>query len=323
MFSSIIKEISSIPFFSTITFGVIAMVITGSSWCLTGLVMGDAPKKGVSTALVQLAGAVTSTVAGLIILMITGNFSGSSFPVTFLVMANYFILGVMNFFLMQLMSYAMQRGPNGVIWCIIQSAMLFPFLSGVIFFGIHLNVFRCAGIVFLLTALVLFGLSKDNSTKQALPGSWKIPAFAGLAIAALQQCLATMPSYYPEAREVASITRALGGSSGIAISAVLYTLKKMTPELKQQLKDNFRSKVLWKYVLILQGFGLLFAYTLFYPGLDAMAVNGLGGMCYPMLVGSCIVSFTISSIFFLKEKIHLIQLIALACCIGGLVCICV
>ena len=322
MFNSFIKEISALPFFSTITFGVIAMVITGSSWCLTGLVMGDAPKKGVSSALVQLAGAVTSTVVGLLILLITRNFSGASPMVTFLIIANYFILGVMNFFLMQLMSYAMQRGPNGVIWCIIQSAMLFPFLSGVIFFGIHLNIFRCLGIVLLLTALVLFGLSKDNSIKHALPGSWKLPAFAGLAIAALQQCLATMPSYYPEAREVASITRALGGSSGIAISAVLYTLKKMTPELKQQLIDNLRTRVLWKYVLILQGFGLLFAYTLFYPGLDTMAANGLGGMCYPMLVGSCIVSFTLSSVFFLKEKVHLIQLIALICCISGLVCIC-
>ena len=313
---------SQIPFFQSALFGIIAMIIVGSSWCLIGLVMGDAPKRGIEPSMVQMFGGLVSFSISFTLMLTTSAYPTSSLSVTMWTCAAYAYGGVSNFFMLQIMSHAMQRGPNGVIWCIIQSAMLFPFLSGVIFFGIHLNIFRCLGIVLLLTALVLFGLSKDNSTKQSLPGSWKIPAFAGLAIAAVQQCLATMPSYYPEAREVASITRALASSSGIAISAVLYTARKMTPVLRQQLKDNFRSRILWKYVLILQGFSLLFAYTLFYPGLDAMAANGLGGMCYPMLVGSCIVSFTLSSIFFLKEKIHLIQLIALVCCISGLVCIC-
>ena len=134
--------------------------------------------------------------------------------------------------------------------------------------------------------------------------------------------MATLPSYYPEAREVSSITRTLASSSGIAITAVLYSWWKMTPELKQQLKSNITSKMLWKYILILQGFCLIFAYTLFYPGLDAMGANGLGGMCYPMLVGSCIVSFTLASIWFLKEKVQPTHLLALVCCISGLVCIC-
>jgi len=52
-----------------------------------------------------------------------------------------------------------------------------------------------------------------------------------------------------------------------------------------------------------------------------MGRNGLGMLCYPMMVGSCIVSFTLISIFYLKEKIKAVQIAALILCIGGLICL--
>ena len=70
-------------------------------------------------------------------------------------------------------------------------------------------------------------------------------------------------------------------------------------------------------------FNLLFAYTLFYPGMNAMADAGLGGMCYPMMVGSCIVTFTLSSVWILKEKLRPLQAAALGICISGLILLCV
>ena len=88
------------------------------------------------------------------------------------------------------------------------------------------------------------------------------------------------------------------------------------------LKKSVTSWHLWKYVFALQFFSLLFAYTLQFPGMDIMAKAGLGGMCYPAMVGSCIVSFTLSSVFILKEKVRKIQLAALVLCILGLVLIC-
>jgi multidrug transporter EmrE-like cation transporter len=80
--------------------------------------------------------------------------------------------------------------------------------------------------------------------------------------------------------------------------------------------------MLWKYVMALQFFTLIFAYTLFYPGMNAMADAGLGGMYYPMLVGSCLVSFTLASIYLLKEKAKSLQTVGLVICIFGLIFIC-
>ena len=104
--------------------------------------------------------------------------------------------------------------------------------------------------------------------------------------------------------------------------AILWNLFQMTPERWDQIKRNVKNRTLWKYIAALQFFSLLFAYTLLYPGMNVMADKGFGGMCYPMMVGSCIITFTISSVWILKEKIRPIQIAAIVVCLCGLILIC-
>ena len=129
------------PFFSTAFFGVIAMVVVGSSWCLVGLVMGDAPKKGIEPSLVQLGGAIFSVGFSLFILLLTSAYSTATPMATFLTCLTYFVASLINFIMLQLMSKAMQCGPNGVIWSIIQSALVFPFLCGILFFDVQFPIY--------------------------------------------------------------------------------------------------------------------------------------------------------------------------------------
>ena len=69
MFQQFLDALNEIEFFSSVPFGIIAMIIVGSSWCLVGLVMGDAPKKGIEASLVQLCGAAFSAVFSLVIMI--------------------------------------------------------------------------------------------------------------------------------------------------------------------------------------------------------------------------------------------------------------
>ena len=319
MFNIITNALAQIPFFSSVTFGIITMVIVGSSWCLIGLIMGDAPKKGIEPSLVQLFGACISVSIGCIIMIATSAYPTGSLKVILLTCGAYAFCGSVNFFMLQIMSSAMQTGPNGIIWSIIQSALVFPFIGGIVFFGVDFTFLRGAGIVLLLTALVLFAMTKNNEYKG---GNWKLKAFICLAICAVQQNISTAPSYFTEARGVSSIVRTLSAGTAILISALIYNLVRMNPERKEQIKRSIRNITLWKYIGGLQFFNLIFAYCLFYPGMNVMADHGLGGMCYPMLVGSCIVSFTVSSVILLKEKVKPIQLAAIVICITGLILIC-
>ena len=321
MFQVMLDFLNSIPFFSSVAFGIIAMVIVGSSWCLVGLVMGDAPKKGIEPSLVQMGGGIFSVCFSLLILIATSAYPTSALKVTFLTCLTYFVGSMLNFVMLQLMAKAMQLGPNGVIWSIIQSALVFPFIGGIVFFGVKFTWLRGAGILLLLAALVLFALTKDNS-KNNSGIKWKLLAFAGMLLAAIQQNLSTMPSYFEAARGVPSIVRSLSAAGGTLFMAIIWNCVQMNQERWSQIKRNIKNMTLWKYIAVLQLFSLIFAYTLLYPGMNVMADKGMGGMCYPMMVGSCIVSFTVSSVLLLKEKIRPIQIIALALCISGLILIC-
>ena len=96
----------------------------------------------------------------------------------------------------------------------------------------------------------------------------------------------------------------------------------MSQERKTLLINSLKSPSFWKYVAIIQMSHLFLAYVIFYPGLNTMADHGLGGMCFPLMIGSCIVVFTLISAVFLKEKLRLLQCLALASCITGLIFIC-
>ena len=319
MTASLFQDLLNIPFFQTAAFGIVAMILVGSSWCLIGFIMGDAPKRGIDPALVQFFGYIISAAVSLSIIFATGGIPHCPFKVTALTCGALALGGAMNFFMMLIMSYAMQRGPNGIIWAIIQSALIFPFLGGIIFFDVAVTWYRLSGMVLLLAALCFFAFCKDNSVKSS---GWKIPAFICLAICAVQQNLTTAPAYFEEARTVNSIVRTFSSAGGGLIAAILYLLFRNSPEYRSGIVSNFRNATLWKYIGGLQFFNLIFAYTLFYPGMNAMADHGLGGMCYPMMVGSCIAAFTLLSILVLKERFRLVQAVGLGLCVLGLAMLC-
>ena len=326
MFQQIAAFFDSIPFFGSVPFALIAMVVVGSSWCLVGLVMGEAPKKGIEPSLVQLGGATFSIVCSTVIMLVTSAYSTATPLATFLTCLAYFAANVLNFIMLQMMSKAMQCGPNGVIWAIIQSSLVFPFIVGILFFGVEFTVWRGAGIVLLLAALALFGAAKEqgNAPRVRDRYSWRFWAFLSFACMALTQNLSTAPSYFEELRAVSPVLRSIASICGTVTGALLrmgyfhWRGKRVLQDLSALKRFRF-----WAYVLSLQFFGLLFAYTLLYPGMDAMARAGAGAVSYPLMVGSCIVSFSLYSIFVLHEKAGPVQYAALACCLVGLAGLCI
>lgn len=310
----------SLPFFSTAAFGITAMVLVGGSWCLTGFIMGDAPKRGIDPGVVQLTGNFFSLAASLIIMFATGSVPHCSFKILSLTCGALAIGGVLIIVMQQLMSDAMQKGPNGVVWAVIQSALIFPFLGGLIFFNMSVTWGRLLGIVLLLTALVFFALSKERSGKTG--GGWKIPAFLSMVIAGIQQNFTAAPSYFEEARAVNSVVRTAASAAGGFVAVAICLLFRATPERRKIYAENFRSPLLWKYIAGMMCFMFVFSYLLFYPGMNAMADHDLGGMCYPMMVGSCIVTFTLLSFLFLKERITPVQAVGLVLCVTGLFFLC-
>ena len=319
MSGGIFQQISSVPWFSTASFGIVAMVLVGMSWCLTGLVMGRAPKRGIDTGLVQFFGGLVSITVSLTTVLISGASTPDSRRMLFLTLGMFYSSGALNFCTLQLMSAAMQRGPNGIIWSIIQSGMVISFIVGVVFFGAALTLAKLCGIILLLAAIVCFGLAKDNSRRNG--GGWRLLAFGAFTVCSIQQTVNTLPAYFPESRQVSSVLCTLATSSGAVTASIVFTLCTLSGEKVRRLWENVRNPHLWKYVLCLQFFSLLFSWTLFYPGLFAMGKHGMGMVCFPLMVGSCILCFTLVGLFWLREKVRPLQIAALLMCLMGLACL--
>jgi len=307
--------------------GIWKLLVVGASWCLVGVVFGFAPKKKIDTGLIQFFSAIVSISASLIIALFFVEHGKCALNVIFITCSAYFLSGFVNFWSLQAMGAGMKRGPNGAVWGIMQSAMIAPFLVGFFFFHQQMYIGRALGLLLIIAALVFFSLAKNEKAagvELKSSGMWRFYAFLAFASVCVQQNLATAPSYYPAAREVSAVYKALASAVG-AFSASLIPFTMKAFHSRKQLAWTFRGvRNPWLYVFVfsMQFFGLIFAYTCFYPGMDAMARAGAGSISYPLMVGSCIVSFSLYAIFGLKERASKKQIVAIVLCLFGLVGIC-
>lgn len=292
--------------------GIILLAVTGACWVIIGAVAGHAARRNLPVGTVQACSAVLSVLISSAVLYCRPD-PECAFSIRFWTMASIFGSGFFNYFVIQLMSRAMKTGPNGIVWATIQSALIFPFLVGVLCFGVALTIPRLGGLAAIVTALALFGLARDNRVQGS---GWKWAAVGSLLLAGINQNLSNLPSYFPEAAAVGSVSRSLAASLGTLTAFLIAdwrTLLARTAALKNPL--------MWRYIACLSGSGLVTGYLLMYRGLNLVAEAGAGAISYPVLVSSCIVSFTLYSIFVLKEKPKPLQLGGLGLALCGIVLI--
>jgi multidrug transporter EmrE-like cation transporter len=194
--------------------------------------------------------------------------------------------------------------------------MIFPFMTGILFFNVEPKLIRFAGLFLILGSLFLSGLGKNNDSHG---GNWKLLAFIAFLITGVVQNLVNLPSYFESTQNVTPIYRTFTLALGVFTMAVIHTwhLRK-----KIAFKKNLSSRWLWGFNIILQLIGLTFAVVLQYPAMDTLAKCGAGSLSYPLMVGSCLVGFSCYSMFILKEESTPLQKGAFVCCLAGIIMIC-
>jgi drug/metabolite transporter (DMT)-like permease len=299
------------------------LVLVGLSWTLVGIVLGNAPKKGIPPEVMIFFGAAVPTIVGLIVLHIgiLGTVDWSS-KAAFWGIFYYGLSAFFNFLMMHLLSLTMQKGPNGIVWSITQSGMVITFLCGVIFKGDIVTWVRIAGILVLLAALLLLGLARNNDTTNN-SRAWVWMAFGCFLLCGINQTCAMLATYVPEVRDdFNGVARSVVLNGGAMIPALCWNIASKRGEFLNQLSGCIRNKYLWIYVAIQQGFGLIAAYFIQFRCFDYLSAHNLGSAAYPILVASCLLGFAFYSTFGLREKSSLIQKAGMALCILGIVLIC-
>ncbi len=106
----------------------------------------------------------------------------------------YFLVGVLNFFVNITMAAAMKRGPNSLVWALLQAGMIIPFIIGICFHDVHAGPLRLLGMASMLVAMWLISMDR-NSPGTASGRSWLPLSFVAFLIVGNQQAVNTEPSY--------------------------------------------------------------------------------------------------------------------------------
>ena len=305
-------------------FGLFLLTIAGLSWVVTGVVMGRAPKDGLDAGFIITMEAVLSLIFVAAMLAFTGIPDVSTRHLV-IVATSMFASGFVNSRQLVNMSKAMQCGPNGIIWSILQCGFVMPFLFGVIFFHNPLTALRGIGIIALIIALNLMGFLGDiQKGGIKTGGNWKWTTFRAFIWTGLTQTFVIIPSHLSDIDQIGISWRLLWSSLGFSISAPLFSiLSGQAKPLYNIYKKQICIGRAWTYIIGLKAVGLLVCFFIQFPGIDILGKFNLEAIAMPLMVGSCILGFDIYAFFFLHEKRTLSQLAALLLCLAGTVAICI
>ena len=301
--------------------GVICLIATGLFWVLLGAIVGAVERRGLSTALLMilLASGMVLICGGVMAAMPPSPLISSQYA---LGAASLFCAGFFDYMLFLTMGRAMRNGPNGIVWTVAQSGVIFPFLFGVFFYSVPVTLLRGVGMVAVLAALVCNGLAKgvgESSESHSMTGNWRFWMFLAFLSAGGNQVFTNWPSYYEEIRNgFSAYTRTFwlyaGYLAGFAFSENRRLFRR----------DNWRQlgdRRLWGFAILWIVGTLVVNFWLTFRGIDLVTSHGLGAICYPVMVCSCLVGFPIYSRLALRERCTPLQWVALATGVAGIVLI--
>ena len=287
--------------------GFLLVITAGICWIGVGMVVSKCSARGWDFNLVQGLNYVGATLVCSLLLACSVSWSdpGSVFGLGFLMS---FLAGITNFYSFLFTAKAMERGPNGLVWGIMQSGMIGSFLLGVIAFGEKAATVRFLGLFLILSGILVMGVSRDS--RSSVRGkNWVLPTLAAFLLVMITQSVNSLPSYLQA--ESGSLVRTLGLYLGGMIGFMLTTLPGMIR------KRNFGVRGEWIAAVILMVLNVSASLFFFYRGLDLLARSGCASLGYPVSIGVCVIGFSVYSLLILKEKFARLSLAGLgAVCLG-------
>jgi drug/metabolite transporter (DMT)-like permease len=320
------------------TKAILLLFTAGLSWVSVGAAVGYVERRGYDLVLYQILLCTVCVVLGLAgWLAAPGSFfpkDGAPALTWTLVVAGTFLCGVFNYLMIAMMGKAMKRGPNAIVWAIIQSGLIYPFLMGWLIFGEEMGPRRLCGISLIVASVFLY--AKDNpggspsaaaangeDARKCVPPAaplrqWLPAALLGMLFCGINQCGGNLPSYLEGGKEFSGTFRTFSVYFGLLLAGLAHVavLRVRGARLPPPKAGEWRGLALWA-----GGVGvLLFLVWKFlqFPGLDRLESLGAGSMGYPVMVAACIAGFLPYGIFVLHERIDSRQALGVILGLAGI-----
>ena len=157
------------------TKAILLLFATGLSWVSVGAAVGHVERRGYNLVRYQILLCIVCVVFGLA--------GWAAAPTAFLpqdgapaltwtlVIAATLLCGVFNYLMNMMMGRAMKSGPNAIVWAIIQSGLIYPFLMGWLVFGVPMGIGRFCGITLIVASVFLYAFRGEQGTGNGEQGN--------------------------------------------------------------------------------------------------------------------------------------------------------
>lgn len=264
--------------------GFLLAALTGLSWTAIGVVLSCCAKQRLDVITYSMIQTAITAVLAFLLYADLGKAEGREVWIPVLAV---FGAGALNSIAQMIVKSAMAHGNHGPIWTISQSALIIPFLAGVVLWGNRGTTGQWLGTGLIVGGILIPALGKFRNFKL-----WIRPALVAFFLFGVVQTLYMVPSQLAGYRDSAGLRPflvAFGGLTGWEL-------------VRFQRHTRF---VLNRATLILApGMAVLslVSLKLFFLGLDQLSRAGLGNVGIPLIVGCNIVGFSFYSLLILRER---------------------
>lgn len=278
------------------------MLLTGVIWTAVGVLFGRAPaEKDRLCTFFALNGAIFVTFVYLT-RPPTAAPAAEVLRLSALMVPSAF-LEVMAFLLLKL---AMDRGSQGIAWCIAQSAMVISFLGSILFLGNPSSPWQWLGMALMLGSLALFGMAKHADGKAVNDATFFRLVFGAFAMVGVGQFLRLIPGYAGFSPETLTWRLPLQAPVGMVFWSVVCLSKGF-----------WRPGAVWRHS-VPYGIVVALGQVCFYLATDAADKLRITSVVMPVSIGTCILFFTLWCRFFRGERLSRGGWLAVALNVAGI-----
>ncbi len=209
---------------------------------------------------------------------------------------------------------AMRKGHHGATFAICQSALILPFAVGVIFWGSQATIFNFCGVGAVLLCLVCLGIAQgegEHDTPESSRPIWFALAMTALLLTGAELILKEATSTWEGWADHANIRAPISLTAGMLIYQVLaLALKRYNRSMP------FVEAILMTALVVP-------SQLMIFMALDIFKANGLSGLGWPTAISTCIVGFSLYSIFVLREPLTRLRLLGISLGLAGVILVAV
>ncbi len=290
--------------------GIFLIITTGILWAAMGVAFSTIAKKSMDFTAVMGLSTLLALLMAWSLVPDYQLLSAQPYDRLYAVAGVLIVSGFLSSLGLIAMQKGMQTGHNGIVWTIGQSALVAPYLAGVLIFQEPVTGLRITGMSLVLFSLVILGITQSSDRpsdqlKNRRQGyRFGLLAFAVLAI---HQIMATLPSHWQNWADDAHLRVPLLTTGVFLAYPGFCIIKNRYPR---------RNELLMSLGTALIGFPASIA---LFKSMDYLEPVQMVSLVFPLSVGTCIFSFILFSLFILKEKTSYLSIAGLICGLSGMI----